>query len=293
MHNPTIKSYFSGAGGLDLGLIQSGCNVIESLEYDAVCCETLRQNFSHTIVNQDIRNVTVLDQQASDVMAFTYPCTKYSTIADIHGTRTGDELFLHAFRHAALALPEMFVVENVPGMKKFKVVMECFTKIPNYYVNVFCPIDAAYWLPQRRPRLIVIASRKPFSISVPSVSRKITLKEVIQPGATVDIPDYVYRRLNGMYRDRPIISDPEQNDLAPTCVAHYSKDVSTRLIKDGNVIRPYTVLEYQRLQGFPDSFVFAGSKRDAYKQIGNAVAIPVGRWIGVQIMKYFNTQSLR
>lgn len=92
---PTIKSYFSGAGGLDLGLIQSGCDVIQSLEYDALCCETLRQNFLHTIVNQDIRNVTVLDQQASDVMAFTYPCTKYSTIADIHGTRTGDELFLH------------------------------------------------------------------------------------------------------------------------------------------------------------------------------------------------------
>jgi DNA (cytosine-5)-methyltransferase 1 len=285
---PTIKSYFSGAGGLDLGLIQAGCEVVQSLEYDSTCCETLSLNFSHTVISKDIRNVTVLDQQSSHVMAFTYPCTKYSTIADIHGTRTGDELFLHAFRHVALSLPEMFVIENVPGMRKFKVVMECFTKIPHYYVNVFCPLDAVNWLPQKRPRLIVIASRKPFSVYPPDVARRVTLKDIVQPGALVDVPDYVYKRLHGKYRDRPIISDPDKGDLAPTCVAHYSKDVSTRLIKDGDRVRPYTVTEYQRLQGFPDSFVFAGSDRAAYKQIGNAVAVPVGRWIGQQIVRYFN-----
>ena len=285
---PTIKSYFSGAGGLDLGLNQAGCDVIQSLEYDSTCSDTLRKNFKHSVVTTDIRTAMVLDQVRSDVSAFTFPCTKYSAIADIHGTRTGDELFLHAFRHVALELPEMFVVENVPGMRKFKVVMECFTKIPQYYVNVFCPIDALTWLPQRRERLIVIATRKPFSISAPVAKRKINLSDIIQPGAKVDIPDYVGRRLSGKYRDLPIISDPTKGDVAPTCVAHYSKDVSTRLIKDGKRIRPYTVREYARLQGFPDTFEFAGSDRDAYRQIGNAVAIPVGQWIGEQVIRYFN-----
>lgn len=49
-----------------------------------------------------------------------------------------------------------------------------------------------------------------------------------------------------------------------------------------------TVREYARLQGFPDWFEFCGSDSDAYRQIGNAVAVPMGRWVGSQIVKYFN-----
>jgi DNA (cytosine-5)-methyltransferase 1 len=285
---PNGKSYFSGSGGLDLGLIEAGCDIIQSLEYDVTCCQTLHKNFTHPVVKQDIREATVLDQPKSDFVAVTFPCTKYSTIADINGTRTGDELFLHAFRHIVIEKPEAFVVENVPGMKKFKVVMECFTKLPDYYVNVFCPIDAANWLPQKRERLILIGTRKPFSIIAPVPVRGVTLADIVQKHATVEIPDYVFRRLNGEYRDLPIISDPRKDDIAPTCVAHYAKDVSTRLIKIGRRLRPYTVREYARLQGFPDWFRFAGTDRDAYRQIGNAVAIPVGRWIGQQLVRYFN-----
>lgn len=290
---PTVKSYFSGAGGLDLGLTEAGCDVIQSLEYDPACCETLRRNFSGKVVSKDIRNVTVLDQPESDVIALTFPCTRYSTIADIHGTRTGDELFLHAFRHIALERPDAFVVENVPGMRKFKVVMECFTKLPDYYVNVFCPLDAANWLPQRRNRLILIGTRRPFSITAPAPSvYRTKLRDIIERDVDIHIPDYVVSRIKGKYRDRPIISDPDNtHELAPTCVAHYHKDLSTRLVKDKTYplgVRPYTVREYARLQGFPDSFQFAGGDREAYKQIGNAVAVPVGRWIGQQLVRYFN-----
>jgi len=227
------------------------------------------------------------------VIALTLPCKKYSTIANIHGTRTGDELFLHAFRHITLEKPEAFVVENVPGMRKFKVVMECFTKIPDYYVNVFCPLDAANWLPQKRSRLILIGTRKPFSITAPAPSvYRTRLRDIIERDVDIHIPDYVVSRIKGKYRDRPIVSDPDNtHELAPTCVAHYHKDLSTRLVKDKTFplgVRPYTVREYARLQGFPDSFRFAGGDREAYKQIGNAVAVPVGRWIGQQLIRYFN-----
>ncbi len=289
MKHPLINSYFSGGGGLDYGLSEAGCDIVQSLEYDQACCETLRKNFTHKIVSSDIRTAKVSDQLNCDAMAFTYPCTKYSAIADIHGTRTGDELFLHAFRQVALKLPEAFTLENVPGMRKFEIVMECFTKIPDYYVNVFCPLDAANWLPQKRERLIIIATRKPFSITAPKQGTRTKLRDIVQRGAKVEIPDYVFNRLNGKYRDLPIISDPAKDDLAPTCVAHYAKDLSTRMIKVGKTIRPYTVREYARLQGFPDTFKFAGTDRDAYRQIGNAVAIPVGRWIGNQLVRYFNT----
>lgn len=284
----TAKSYFSGAGGMDLGLVQAGINILESYEIDKTCCETLRNNFSHEVHETDISKITVLDQQDADVYVGTFPCTRYSAIADIHGTRNGDDLFLHFFRHVALTRPEMYIVENVPGMKKFRVVMEALTKLPEYYVRVECPVNANIWLPQERKRLVVIGSKKPFNNLEYPNAQPIRLKDIIEKDAAIDIPDYVYSRLNGKYRDKPIISDPNLDDLAPTCVAHYSKDLSTRLIKDGNNIRPYTPKEWARLQGFPDNFIFSGNDRAIYKQVGNAVAVPMGKWVGEQIKKYFS-----
>lgn len=288
---PTCKSYFSGAGGLDRGLIDSGVDVIQSLDIDKASCDSLRANYGHQVLEKDIRDLTVLDQPDSDVIALTYPCTKYSAIADIHGTRTGDELFLHGFRHVVLSRPEAFVLENVPGMKKFKVVMECFQKIPDYYVTTLCPVAASNWLPQKRDRLIMIGTRQRHFITPPSPNLRPKLRDILERAPQVTIPDYVYKRLNGAYRDRPIVSDPD-TDIAPTCVAHYSKDVSTRLVKDRafkHGVRPYSVREYARLQGFPDDHKFSGSQAEQYKQIGNAVAVPVGRWIGQELTKYFNT----
>lgn len=285
----TAKSYFSGAGGMDLGIEESGIDIIESYEIDKKCCDTLRKNFKHHVNESDITQITVLDQNDADVYIGTFPCTRYSTIADISGTRTGDDLFLHFFRHIALAQPEMYVVENVPGMLKFKVVMEALTKLPDYYVRVECPINANMWLPQERKRLILIGSKKPFTNFDYPDSQPLKLKDVIEKDASINIPQYVYNRINGKYRDKPIVSDPDNDDLALTCVAHYAKDKGTRLIKDGQRIRPYTVREYARLQGFPDWFEFCGTDNDAYRQIGNAVAVPMGRWIGKQIVKYFNS----
>ena len=40
---------------------------------------------------------------------------------------------------------------------------------------------------------------------------------------------------------------------------------------------------------FQIGFEFCGTDNDAYRQIGNAVAVPMGRWIGKQIVKYFNS----
>jgi len=295
MYTPTAKGYFSGAGGMELGMLQAGVKLIQSLDIDGdsiKCMQSNSQYFGHTIIKKSITDLLVLEQPQSDIMVFTWPCTKYSAIADIHGTRTGDDLFLHGFRHIAIERPEMYVIENVPGMRKFKVVMEAITKLPDYYVNIFCPVDANNWLPQNRKRLIVIGTRKPFSISAPSkMGKPVTLKDIIESDPEITIPDYVFSRINGNYRDKPIIVDPEQpGEVAPTCVAHYSKDLGTRLVKDRKSkhgLRPFTVREYARLQGFPDDFYFE-NKMSSYRLIGNAVAVDVGRWCGEAAIKYFN-----
>src|ERR1051326_3581141 len=290
MKRPVANTYFSGAGLMDLGLQNGGLAIQQSFEIDPLCCTTLTSNFDHEIVQCDIRQKLVQDEKPCEVMIATYPCNKYSAIGDVHGARTGDDLFLHFFRHIAIKKPEVYVVENVPGMKKFPVVMEALTTLPDYYVNVFCPVKTEARLPQRRDRLFILGSRKSFLWREPESRRTLTLKDVLEEYPEPHIPDYVAKRLAGKYRDRPIVSDPARGDIAPTCVAHYAKDVSTRLVADKNFpngVRPYTVREYARLQGVPDSFQFAGTQFDAYRMIGNGVSVPVGEWIGSEIVRYF------
>jgi DNA (cytosine-5)-methyltransferase 1 len=291
MKSILTNTYFSGAGLMDIGLQAGGLTLQQSFEIDRVCCDTMNQNFSHEVVQCDITRKLVHDEKPCHVMVATYPCTKYSPIGDIHGVRTGDDLFLHFFRHVAIRRPEIYVVENVPGMKKFPVVMEAMTKLPDYYVHVECPVKSSTWLPQRRDRLIIIGSRRTFLWREPAARKQITLREILEPNPNPRIPDYVRKRLAGAYRDRPIVSDPNRGDIAPTCVAHYAKDLSTRLVADERFphgARPYTVREYARLQGVPDHFTFCGSENDAYRMIGNGVSVPVGHWIAAEIVRYFN-----
>ncbi len=285
-----VNSYFCGAGLFDVGLIEGGLNIKQAFELDKDAVKTYKHNLGDHIKHCDLTEELVLEQESCDCMVFTYPCTKYSRIADIHKTRTGDELFLHALRHLAIARPETYLIENVPGMNAFPLVIEAMTRLPDYYVTVFCPVESSLFVPQNRSRLIIFATRKPFNVRPPENTKPITLRQILEKEPEIKIPKSVYTRLNGGYRDMPIISDPERGDIAPTCVAHYSKDKSTRLVVDPNFpmsVRPYTVREYARLQGLADTFIFPVCDTSAYKQIGNGVTRHVGIWAGKELKRYF------
>lgn len=291
-----LNSYFSGGGLFDIGLLMAGLDIAQSFELNPIAARVQRENLKHIVTECDLSQKLVSDEHYCDWMAFTYPCTRYSPIGDIHGVRTGDEMFLHALRHLALKQPEGYTIENVPGMRAFPVVMEAMTQLPGYYVQTFCPIQSETWLPQRRDRLIIMGSRKPFNFRPPENTRPIKLAEILEADPIVTFPKSIANRMNGHYRDLPIISDPARGDLAPTCVAHYAKDKSTRLVADKRFpmgVRHYTVREYARLQGVPDWFLFNCSPSAAYKIIGNGVSVPVGIWAGKEIKRYFNNQSRR
>lgn len=291
----TVNSYFCGAGLMDAGLVAAGLDISQAFELDKDACTTYRHNLGDHVKHCDIGDELVMDQDDCDGMVFTYPCTKYSTIADIHQTRTGDDLFLHALRHLALKKPEFYAVENVPGMRAFPIVMEAMTRLPDYHVQVFCPIKSELWLPQRRNRLIIVGTRRHFSIRPPENTKRIKLADIIETDPRVTLPKAIKARMNGEYRDLPIVSDPANDDIAPTCVAHYAKDKSTRLVVDKRFpmgVRPYSVREFARLQGLDDSFEFPVSDTAAYKQIGNGVSKPVGEWLGREFKRYMNKNSL-
>ena len=51
------------------------------------------------------------------------------------------------------------------------------------------------------------------------------------------------------------------------------------LMNEGAVVRRLTPTECERLQGFPDGWTEGQTDGHRYKQMGNAVAVPVVEWI--------------
>ena len=62
------------------------------------------------------------------------------------------------------------------------------------------------------------------------------------------------------------------------------KGVGNQYVQEGKLImgtnvRRLTPVECERLQGFPDDWTVGQSDSTRYKQMGNAVAVPVVEWI--------------
>ena len=49
--------------------------------------------------------------------------------------------------------------------------------------------------------------------------------------------------------------------------------------------RPLQILEYSRVQTFPDNYKFSGTTRQIYKQIGNAVPVKLANALAKSIME--------
>jgi DNA-methyltransferase (dcm) len=59
------------------------------------------------------------------------------------------------------------------------------------------------------------------------------------------------------------------------------------------VNRPITHLEAARIQDFPDSFKWCGTKIEIARQIGNAVPVGLARAIGMHVRNYMNSEEPR
>jgi len=59
------------------------------------------------------------------------------------------------------------------------------------------------------------------------------------------------------------------------------------LLKGGySMVRRLTPTECERIQGFPDGWTSGQSDSVRYRQLGNAVAVPVAEWIGRRIVRF-------
>jgi DNA (cytosine-5)-methyltransferase 1 len=66
---------------------------------------------------------------------------------------------------------------------------------------------------------------------------------------------------------------------------------ATVVLDDGSV-RYFTVREAARVQGFPDDYIFVGSRSDKMRQIGNAVAVNVAMAVGLELTNILGRDRL-
>jgi DNA (cytosine-5)-methyltransferase 1 len=81
--------------------------------------------------------------------------------------------------------------------------------------------------------------------------------------------------------------DFPKEDVAPSLNARRAKDT---LAYEDAVVRRLTPLECERLQGFPDGWTDSQSDSQRYKQMGNAVAVPVVQWIINRLVEVDNAR---
>ena len=55
----SVVSLFSGAGGMDLGFIAAGYQVLYANDHDKHACESYKSNIGNHIVHDSIKNIDV------------------------------------------------------------------------------------------------------------------------------------------------------------------------------------------------------------------------------------------
>jgi site-specific DNA-cytosine methylase len=70
-----------------------------------------------------------------------------------------------------------------------------------------------------------------------------------------------------------------EEGVVPTLNAFDNGDIRTTVLKADPNVRRLTPVECERLQGFPDDWTDDQSDTNRYKQVGNAVAVPVVDWL--------------
>jgi site-specific DNA-cytosine methylase len=64
-----------------------------------------------------------------------------------------------------------------------------------------------------------------------------------------------------------------------------ANDIRATVIISDPVVRRLTPVECERLQGFPDNWTEGQADSHRYKQMGNAVAVPVVEWIMARLVE--------
>lgn len=308
-----VISMFAGIGGICLGFKQAGFNITWANEFDTAACKTYRHYFGNEyLVENDIRKINTNDIPDADIVAAGFPCQSFSIAGKQRGfnDRRGN-LFFEVTRIIESKKPSVVFLENVPNLiehddgKTFLVIHNILSQLGYYIRYAILPAYEYGNLPQYRSRIYIVAFKNLELCEMFKFPEKTDL--TYRVADIVDINnhqrEYYYysevddifdnlnlkvKQIGRIYNMHNAIPQKPKYDLCPTLVASMgSMKNRVPVVRDIYGIRRLTLRECLDFQGFPRDYTFPNNIKikDAYKQIGNSVCVPVVKRIAEQIKK--------
>ncbi|NCN39478.1 MAG: DNA (cytosine-5-)-methyltransferase, partial [Candidatus Aenigmarchaeota archaeon] len=161
-----IASFFSGAGGLDLGFTNAGFEIAYANDNWESCWETFEKNHGIKIDKRSI--VDVKPEEIPDAVGFVGgpPCQSWSLAGAMKGINDPrGKLFWNYVEMIEKKQPLFFLAENVPGILSPKHKPEFMKLVKKFwnigYIVSFMLMDARYYsVPQERNRVIIVGYHK-------------------------------------------------------------------------------------------------------------------------------------
>ncbi|MBP5510409.1 MAG: DNA cytosine methyltransferase [Kiritimatiellae bacterium] len=288
-----VVSLFSGAGGLDLGFIAAGNEIVWANDLYGDAVETYRANIGDHIVCCDIAEVPSAEIPDCDIVIGGFPCQGFS-VANMkrHESDSRNKLYLQLLRVIRDKKPRFFLAENVKGIlhflggRAYEQILEDMRAL-GYRVKSRLFNVADYGVPQKRERVVFVGVRNDidFDYEFPApthdkdgangLSRWVgvgaAFAGIPDPDKPNNVPNHVYSKyklnFNGYIGHRPL--DPEKP--APTVTARGDDKGGVVILPHPSNRRRMTGRELATVQSFPFDFEFKGPLSSVYRQIGNAV----------------------
>ena len=317
----TFIDLFAGIGGFRFALEELNGKCVFSSEIDKECAKTYALNFGE-YPEGDITKIDPKSIPDHDVLCGGFPCQPFSISGKMKGFEdTRGTLFFNILKIIEAKNPKVVFLENVKhlkdhdGKKTLNTLINHLEKLG--YKTEWHILNAKdFGLAQNRERLIIVGNRdNRFNFSKLINTKSKTIKDILEKDVDFEYlkpEDYTILpkdkwkqqesglifcghrnksiRINGTRPNTEHLSrvHKQPNRIYFVDGTHPtipSQETSGRFwIYDGKTVRKLTLNECFRLQGFPDHFQTVSTIGSCYKQIGNAVAVPMIREVGKQIL---------
>lgn len=288
MTGRTVVALFAGIGGLEHGFVRRGWRIGLHSEIDPGARAVLAEHFPTVENVPDVRRLRALPSGV-DLVTAGFPCQDLSQAGrtrGIAGTRSGlvDEVFRLIARKRNG--PAWLLLENVPFMLRLQrgQAMRHLTDTLERlgYGWAYRVVDArAFGLPQRRSRVLLLASRTEDP------------REVLfgtDAGRRPD--DDPYSRACGFYWTEGVRGLGWAVDATPTLKGGSTIGIASppaiRLL-GGGVVTP-GITDAERLQGFPPGWTEPATRVPGvrtghrWRLVGNAVSTRTSEWLADQLV---------